>query len=204
MKKLAVFLVFMLLVGCAPEKTIKEPVTQTDMPNHLFHLEFRQDDRTITPLAKAVQLKKKPFWMVVYFKKNGNKTACFNFNFDSQLYNLTKKGKDIKELSELGGYAFAENLFNKDNFIFISGEGWNVWYYENSDEHRFKELKISGEYIIAKRFIDSYYIIKTRKTIPISESKEKKLYVVYANVKYLGNFKWKKLGQDFVAITFTK
>ncbi len=168
-----------LFTGCAQtpgKKTIRHGFEH-------FQVSIEQDGEVRGSGNSEIVLKKKPFSINVSFVEA--KRIFVNASFTDESYAPSKDGSPLSEIPGFTGTGIAEELFNKNEVLFISRDSPNYWYYNSKSDHRFNSVKEESSVLICTRRISAVYDIDGEKRdIEIENMAEKRIFLVFMNLEW--------------------
>lgn len=203
MKKIISFIIiFLTILPANAAFAAKQPV---------FNVQIKQNGRLKKIKNHAVELQRKPFELVITFKKQREPYVMLNTSFSETLYAAARAGEDSVKFQVFEeGRGLAEGLFNVEKELIANDEASQFLHYNNKKDHRFNDVKLlKNGSIVGRRKVD--FITKLTYTetenifekIPLSELEEETVYLVFLNQKWNRDFtKATELKRDFIKITF--
>ena len=184
LKKIVTLIVVLLsLNGCSSSPT--KDKHSVSVP--IFTVQFVQNGKTMMVVDSVVVLDKKPFSVIVRFKKPDG--VLVNASFDSSTYSMAREGESIDKLLGFQGTGIAEFPLNPNRMIFLSTKSANYWNYNSDEDNRFNIVKQGVDEIVCQRDID--YVVdldNSKKRESIEQMKGSDLYFVFIQSRWTDDY----------------
>lgn len=179
MKKCLFIIVLIILTcyGCSTDKNIK------DEESDKIDLIIEQNGNRIDIVDDTAEIRRSAFSMRFKFTRPDG--ILINASFHSETFNNSKEGLPFNELTGFKNTLISEQLFNKDNVIFISFGSPNFWYYSDDSDHRFNSiLKSENGYLCTRDISCIIDLDDSDDKIDISKVKEDEIYLVIIKIEW--------------------
>lgn len=146
-----------------------------------FKISIEQNNKEVLITNGVCRLKKQPFTIVIKLSEpNG---VLVNASFQNTSFIKASEKRPLEEIPGFSETGLADKKGNEDKDVMLAFDGPNYWYYSNTTDHRFDEIKQENSWWVCKRQITNFYDIKTEKRTPVSKV-IKDLYLVFLSSEY--------------------
>ncbi len=181
---LFMILVAVIITGCNGKNI------SNNNPGHsntVINLQIVQNDREIEITDNTAELKRNSFSLI--FKFNVQDSLLVNASYTPDTFNKSKSGVPISQLSAFQGTAAAEELFNRNQSLFISDKTPGLWYFTSESDHRFNRATQTGSYYICQRDIKKIINLDQENTeTDIIDVTEDNIYLVFIKSRWNEDF----------------
>lgn len=197
---LLLILGILLTTSCISDKPgAKESSMANDFAGLNIDFKIEQSGRDIYPENGIIVLKRSPFTIKLKIKRDQD--LYFNFCLNDKLYNAVNQSADFTGILGFDGTGMAEGDGNPDKEIWITPDGWHVWYVTPKGEGRFDKIVKSGKSFLAERTVNSIYDIDNKKSINFDQLET--IYMVCSDTHYNKNKKtYKSIKAGALKIVF--
>jgi hypothetical protein len=168
-----------------------------------FRVLIEQDGTLAEAADGAVSLKKKPFDIIIHFADPDS--VFVSADITPETYDAAAAGRPLQSLPGFSETGMAEELFNKDETLMISGTAPHYWHYLNRDDHRFTDVVQTEAYLVCRKKISRYSEGQNfKKQIPIEKIRQGTIYLVFMKLDWNINFTKKiEYKRFFIKIKFS-
>jgi hypothetical protein len=116
-----------------------------------------------------------------------------------------KTGKPVDSIPGLKGTGAAEEDGNPNKGMFVFEDGFNAWYFDDADRHRFDgPCKKEGTEYVCRRTIEKLWY-DGKKFVPVAGMDAKAIYLVAMRSKWKPDYSGKHVLQiTCLSLVFTK
>ena len=173
MKKNLLIIISLIFIcyGCSSEKNIKDEVSD------IIDVTIEQGGNRINIVDDTAEIRRTKF--SIRFKFSRPDAILINASFHPETFNNAKEGLPLYELKGFKNTLIAEELFNRDEVIFISLDSPNLWYYTDDSDHRFNNvLKSENGYLCTREISGIIDLDGAGDKIDIIKVKQNEIFLV--------------------------
>lgn len=171
-----------------------------------FKVAIQQSGKVMPIKDHVVQIKKKPFTLVIVFPSPQG--ILVNSSFDPESYDAARAGKSFSEIPGFLEFGMAEDQFNTNKDLILTKTAPQYLYYESDDDSRFDQVLHKNNAILAGRMVKFLSVSDEEgnlKKTPISKAKSNAIYMVFADTRWNDDYtEQTELHRDFLKIEFKK
>jgi len=150
-----------------------------------FKIAIEQEGLTTDSLKSEIQLKKKPFKIIIDMPQPLG--LLINASFVSTTWEMAKNGKVLKYMPGFQNTGMADENKNPNKEILISDDSPNYWFFDNKESHRFDEVVQNGNWLMCKREIERLFIVENQSYVNIQDMHQP-LYLVFITYDWVNDF----------------
>ncbi len=147
-KNILLLITALIFFGCSSTET-----KNARPPFEHFLIAFEQDGAILPVENHQVKLRRAPFAIIIYF--TGTDSIFVHASPERKTLDLTAEGKPLSELPGFSESEIPENLYNRDETLFLSEKSPGFWKYTSEREHNFTSVKQENNVIVCRRIITS-------------------------------------------------
>lgn len=164
-------IVLIIFNGCSSDKNIRK-----DIPEEI-EVYIEQNGNRINITDNTAEIRRTKFSIV--FKFSQPDSVLLNASFLPETFNNAREGLPLNELSGFKNTGVSDDLFNKDNLLYVSSDSPNFWYYTDDTDHRFSSVLKSESGFVCTREISSIIDMDgTGEKTDITQIRQKEIYLV--------------------------
>lgn len=175
-----------------------------ESPFEHFLIAFEQDGAILPIENHQVKLRKSPFAILVYF--TGADSLFVHADAARKTFDLAAGGSTVAELPGFQESEIPENLYNKDETLFLSSVSPGFWKYTSEKEHNFSTVKQENNVIVCRRIITSLTEFdQDNKNTPIKKINFENIFLSMIKMEWNEDYSKRiELKRQYFILSFTQ